>query len=399
MQPTLQHHARVDVADVLRGLAVMGIILLHSIEHFNFYSFPDTAGQGALLDFTDRAIWDGLFFLLGGKAYAIFALLFGFSFFIQDDNQRMRGNDFRRRFCWRLLLLFIIGNFNACFFTGEILVMYSLIGIVLVLTCRLSTKWVLAIAAVCMLQPVAIYNVIRASLDSSYITPTVPSSHLWGAAFAMQSGGTFLGTVAVNIWEGQLASLAWAWDHGRIFQTASLFMLGMVIGRNGLFLKEHLPMWGRVLAISLIAFFPLHGLDQMLPDFIDNKNILSPLLIIISSLANLSFMLVLVSGILFAFYRTNMHDLLMKITPYGKMSMTNYVTQSIIGSMIYYNWGFGMHAHLGITASFLLGIVLFVLQYMFCRWWISSHSHGPMEYMWKRATWIDKSLRPTVKTL
>ena len=158
-------------------------------------------------------------------------------------------------------------------------------------------------------------------------------------------------------------------------------------------------MWGRVLAISLIAFFPLHGLDQMLPNFIDNKNILSPLSIIISSLANLSFMLVLVSGILFAFYRTNMHDLLMKITPYGKMSMTNYVTQSIVGSMIYYNWGFGMHAHLGITASFLLGIVLFVLQYMFCRWWISSHSHGPMEYVWKRATWIDKSLRPTVKTL
>ena len=34
-------NARVDVADVLRGLAVMGIILLHSIEHFNFYSFPE----------------------------------------------------------------------------------------------------------------------------------------------------------------------------------------------------------------------------------------------------------------------------------------------------------------------------------------------------------------------
>ena len=43
----LKGHARVDVADVLRGLAVMGIIILHSIEHFNFYSFPDTAGQSA----------------------------------------------------------------------------------------------------------------------------------------------------------------------------------------------------------------------------------------------------------------------------------------------------------------------------------------------------------------
>ena len=45
MQNTMKRHPRVDVADVLRGIAVMGIILLHSIEHFNFYSFPDTAGQ------------------------------------------------------------------------------------------------------------------------------------------------------------------------------------------------------------------------------------------------------------------------------------------------------------------------------------------------------------------
>ena len=119
----LKGHARVDVADVLRGLAVMGIIILHSIEHFNFYSFPDTAGQSAWLNFSDKAIWSGLFFMFGVKAYAIFALLFGFSFFIQDDNQRLRGNDFRLRFCWRLILLFLIGNINASFFTAEVLVL------------------------------------------------------------------------------------------------------------------------------------------------------------------------------------------------------------------------------------------------------------------------------------
>lgn len=58
---------RVDVADVLRGLAVMGIIILHSIEHFNFYSFPDTTGQASWLNFTDKAIWDSLFFTFGAK--------------------------------------------------------------------------------------------------------------------------------------------------------------------------------------------------------------------------------------------------------------------------------------------------------------------------------------------
>lgn len=65
MVDKIKVHARIDVADVLRGLAVMGIILLHSIEHFNFYSFPDTSQQSEWLNFSDRAIWDGMFFMFG----------------------------------------------------------------------------------------------------------------------------------------------------------------------------------------------------------------------------------------------------------------------------------------------------------------------------------------------
>ena len=65
-------NARIDVADVLRGLAVMGIIILHSIEHFNFYSFPDTV-PCEWMKFTDKAIWNGLFFVFSNKAYAVFA--------------------------------------------------------------------------------------------------------------------------------------------------------------------------------------------------------------------------------------------------------------------------------------------------------------------------------------
>ena len=76
---------RIDVADVLRGLAVLGIVLLHSLEHFNFYSYPET--ENTLLQFTNKAIWDSTTFLLAGKAYGIFALLFGFSFYIQDRRQ------------------------------------------------------------------------------------------------------------------------------------------------------------------------------------------------------------------------------------------------------------------------------------------------------------------------
>ncbi len=388
MTQEIKRHPRVDAADVLRGFAVMAIILLHAIEHFNFYQFPDEATQPVWLNFLDKAIWDGLFFAFGGKAYAIFALLFGFSFFIQHDNQRMRGNDFRLRFCWRLILLFLIGQVNAAFFTGEVLVLYSLVGFVLVLTCRLSTKTLVALAAIFVLQPVCIYQVIRASFDPAYVIPDIDDGPFWIATMAVQDGGTFLETVKVNLWEGQLASLAWAWEHGRVFQTAGLFIAGMLIGRNGWFLRHNLPYWGKVLAAALICFFPLYGLNNMVGNYISNPNILVPLKIILSSLANLCFMLLLVCGILFGYYSTvRFSRVLSWLIPYGRMSMTNYVTQGIIGSMIYYNWGF--HLHMGITGSELIGIAIFLVQYMLCRIWVNHHSHGPLEYLWKKATWLE----------
>ena len=72
---------RIEVVDALRGFAVMAIMLLHNIEHFNFYDFP--TASSAFMEAMDKGIWETLFFLFSGKAYAIFSLLFGFSFFIQ----------------------------------------------------------------------------------------------------------------------------------------------------------------------------------------------------------------------------------------------------------------------------------------------------------------------------
>lgn len=378
-------HERVDVADVLRGFAVMAIILLHAIEHFNFYQFPDPESRIGWLQFADKCVWDGLFFMFGGKAYAIFALLFGFSFFIQHDNQRMRGNDFRLRFCWRLILLFLIGQINAAFFTGEVLVLYALVGFVLVLTCRLSNKAIIILSAICLLQPVCLWQIFRSLFDSGYEISAINAGPYWAATFAVQDGGTFLETIKVNLWEGQLASLAWAWNNGRFFQTAALFMLGMLIGRQGWFKRDYLRLWGIVLATSLVLFFPLNGLLPMLGDYITNPNTLIPLKLLVSSLAKVSFMAILTSGIIFAYYcTTGLSRTLSMLIPYGRMSMTCYVTQGIIGAAIFYNWG--LHLRAGILESELVGICIFLLQYAACRWWMTHHNHGPLEKIWKIAT-------------
>ena len=161
-------NARIDVADVLRGLAVMGIILLHSIEHFNFYSFPEEV-PFEWMKFTDQAIWRGLFFTFSNKAYAVFALLFGFSFYIQDNNQQRRGKDFRLRFLWRLFILFMIGQFNAAFFTGEILTMYAILGIILPIFCRMSDRTVVIFATLLILQPIDWVKLIYALCNPDYV--------------------------------------------------------------------------------------------------------------------------------------------------------------------------------------------------------------------------------------
>ena len=118
-------NSRIDVADALRGLAVAGIILYHSVEHFNMYD-----GNIAHVYTLGCDDWmaDVLALLLSGKMYGIFALLFGLSFFIMNDNQQQRGNCFSGRFAWRMFLLAMLGIVNTAFFDGDILFSYAIYG-------------------------------------------------------------------------------------------------------------------------------------------------------------------------------------------------------------------------------------------------------------------------------
>ena len=397
MSNTIEKHnnTRIEVVDILRGFAIMGIIILHSIEHFNFYRFPAEV-PFEWMKFTDKAIWDGLFFAFGGKAYAIFALLFGFSFYIQYNNEQQRGRDFRMRFLWRLVLLFVLGQFNAAFFTGEILTMYAMIGIILPLCCKMSNKHLITVAIILLLQPMEWAKVINAIMNPDYITPK--GINYWAITSKAQSEGTFWEMLKVNLWEGQLASLKWAWQHGRIFQTAGLFLSGLWLGRTKLFTysKEHSLVWHKYLLFAVVLFFPINGIHSMLPDYISNKEVLRPLQLIVKSYANICVMTMLSVMVVMAYYYSSKKKLTLWLAPYGRMSLTNYISQSIIGSMFFYNWGFNLN--IGITYSFLFGIALFIAQITFCTVWLKHFSHGPFETIWKYFTWIGSKRKQVEKS-
>ena len=202
MSTNIISDGRIQAVDALRGFAVMGIILLHNIEHFNFYSFPETTGALQALDST---IWDFLFFTFSGKAYAIFALLFGFTFYLQSRSSERRGEDFKNRYMWRLVLLLLFGFINASFFPGEILVLYAILGFVLVPVRHVSNKALFITLAILMLQPVEWGKVVYAALNPA----ANPEQTIYSLVdvYPQLGGSDFIEMVKVNFVTGQLASL------------------------------------------------------------------------------------------------------------------------------------------------------------------------------------------------
>ena len=382
---------RIFAIDALRGFAVMGIILLHNIEHFNYYSFPQT--DSPLLASLDQHLWDLLFFCFSGKAYAIFALLFGFTFYLQSHNCEKRGEDFRNRYMWRLVLLLGFGFINALFFPGEILVLYALLGFVLVPVRHLSDKVVAWIAFILMLQPLEWCKVIYALINPE----ANPQQMIYSLSdvYPQLGGNSLWEMIKVNFVTGQLASLNWAWCYGRVFQTASLFMIGMLLGRKGLFRlteatrEKVLYFWMRVGIYALPTAVILYYLKDFIYSQTENPFLKTTLQTIWNSWYNLAFMLVIVSAFLLLYW-INQGKIQKILVPYGKMSLSDYVSQSIIGSLIYFGYGFEMHRYCGTTYSLLIGITFFLLQLAFAHWWFRHFKRGPLETIWHRLTWIGK---------
>ena len=382
-QPSSLPNTRIDAADILRGIAIGGIVMLHFIEHMNFYQFPDPT-------LLDSLVWDVMFFLCGGKMYAIFSLLFGLSFFIQHDNQAQRGKDFRARFAWRMVLLMGFGLFDLLFFNGDILTVYAACGFLVIPLIRLSSRTLGWIALFLALQPIELFYFVWGLLDPSVHPLNLGSGALFGALLEPQSSGT-IGEVAVaGIRYGFFINFYWAIENGRMTQTLFLFLLGILMGRSRFLYNEgdNPQRWVRTMVASVFALFIILPVLNRIPALVDNPCVLHSLKVMLTMWRNLAIMLFMVCSVTWMYHCTERGKRLIVIAPYGKMSLTNYLGQSIIGGFVFYGWGLGLYRVSGHTMSLLLGVVCVALQYLFCRWWLSTHDRGPFETLWKRLTWL-----------
>ncbi|MDO4181795.1 MAG: DUF418 domain-containing protein, partial [Bacteroidales bacterium] len=359
----------------------------HNLEHFIFPVYPtDSAGW---LNALDEGVLNGVFTLFAGKAYAIFALLFGFTFYIQTNNRKRQGKDFGYRFLWRLVLLVGFATLNAAFFpAGDVLLLFVVVGLVLFLTRNWSDKAILIAAIVFLLQPVEWYHYIASLVDPSHQLPDLKVGEMYAAVAEYTKAGNFGDFILGNITLGQKASLMWAVNAGRFFQTAGLFLLGFYIGRKGLFVssEKNLRFWQNALIVAAIAFAPLYTLKELV---MTNEAIVQQSAgTAFDMWQKLAFTFVLVASFMLLYQNKKFCHAVGNLRFYGKMSLTNYITQSVIGAFIYFPFGLYLAPYCGYTLSLLIGIFTFLLQVKFCKWWLSRHKQGPLEYIWHKWTWM-----------
>jgi uncharacterized protein len=253
--------SRLDLVDALRGFAIVSIMLLHNIEHFDLYFKPP--GQPDWLLALNKGISSTLVAVFGGKSYALFALLFGLTFYLQFQARALRGEDFRPRFAWRMLLLLGFGLVNSLFFEGDILSMYAVLGLVLIPVAKLPSRVVFVLACLLTLQPFAWLELLAAlRAPAAALAVKLPDPASWayfGRATEYLMHGTLRDAWIGNFTNGKVGVVLWSWENGRILQIPALFMFGMLAGRAGLFAQTgaNVRIWRRVFAGALLALLPL----------------------------------------------------------------------------------------------------------------------------------------------
>lgn len=388
---TITPKKRINSIDALRGFALIGIMLLHCMERFDLTLAPVV--ESPFWQAIDTAVYDSLYFLFSGKSYAMFSLLFGLSFFMQMESQAAKGVDFRGRFLWRLALLFLFGYINGLVYMGEFFMVYAVLGVFLIPLYKVPTRWLLVLCILLFLQIPAVISFVSLLSDNVANEPTAAAAYmdrLFERAADVFINGSLMDVLSFNTFDGQSAKCLWVFNNFRYLQLLGLFIAGMLIGRQGihkseekmvkyshLFLPYCLAFWAVFYAVAFLL--PVWGVDEFA---------LRVGQTLFKTYGNLGQMMVYFCGFTLLYYRYKGQKVLDRIAPVGRMSVTNYMAQSIVGVSLFYGFGGNFAVEFNYLQSFLLGAAFCVIQIAYSNWWIKRFYYGPMEWLWRSLTWF-----------
>ena len=395
----VQHTERAQILDVLRGFALLGIFIINLYD-FNFYWALTDAQKAALpLTVYDDAAGFLQRMFVEGKFYSLFSLLFGIGFSIFLAKGGGQEGDNLKIFRRRLLVLLGIGVTHLLLWTGDIVAFYALLGFVLIPFRKLSDKILLILAGICIISPIGWYALKMSNpqvFDLSrwlYQTETKLQSTLGLRSsvdfYNVYHGNNFGLRIKSNFF-GVLWRYAELVFQSRAFKVFGMFLIGLVIGRTGFYkrLKENRKLlWGVLfggLLIGLPANYILAHLQQN-PGYMQLTTMgLKQTIAYAIGVAPLTLAYAAAFSLLYTHPASQ--KVLTVLAPQGRMALTNYLMQTLIGVFTFSGLGFGLQS-LGPAAWTLFALAVFAMQVVLSTIWLNYFQYGPMEWVWRQLTY------------
>ena len=385
---------RIELIDVLRGVAVCGI-LIGNMQWNSGYGFMPLA-MAESWPLYDKVTQYLVHVFVEGKFYSIFSLLFGFGFALQIDRATQRGDTNASVFKRRLFWLLVIGVIHASIWAGDILSVYAVIGFILLLFRRKSDQSLLKWALWLMIVPV-IYFAVLLVLFLAFAPPETATvvekaqAEMFQSAMNVVPAGGFLQIIreynvgmVIGRWAGLLLQM-------RLPKILAMFLLGFYAYRKGYFQRpdEHretirkLMIYGLSLGFicnPLFAWFA-HSEADFPPSF-------SGMVGIIMYGIGVPAMAVGIAALIVTLWQAEAwRGVLAVFAPVGRMALTNYLMQTAISLFIFYGWGLGYYGKVGALNATLLAFAIFAAQIVLSTLWLKYFAYGPVEWIWRQLTY------------
>ena len=387
---------RINSIDALRGFALAGVAIVHMVEQYIAGPAPEGFMEG-INGIPDQIIQGIITIFFTGKFFALFSILFGLSFSIQMESADQKGLRFDGRFLWRAALLFVFGYIHQLFYRGDILTIYAVLAPFLIPFYRISTKWIfICVGFIFLGIPKFLAFLIFGNESLTGIHSMMDINHeMITLYFDTIQNGSIFEVFKANAGYGMLTKIDFQLSFfGRFYYTFGYFLIGLWLGRIGLFKDllsyaksiKNIMLWSIVGVLVSIAF--MVATFATAPQPIDNSSWQFVLGMNFFDWISISVASIILCGFLMLYQRPAWETRLSFFAPYGRMALSNYIMQSVIGSFIFFGWGLGYLGQIRFLYLFVMALVLIVLQTLFSKYWLKKFKYGPLEWLWRSGTYL-----------
>ena len=381
---------RIDAVDALRGVALLGILIVHMVEQYLAAPPPPPVESFGIFSVADRIVQvvDGMLFI--GKFFPMFALLFGVSVVIQAERGSATAS--AGRFVWRLIVLLAIGLAHHALYRGDILSIYALLGLPLVWLRHASDRLLWGLVAFLALGGPRLGLILAGALSGAPLDLNPPDGPEMTAYYEAVRAGHLPTLAASNLREGFLTKMQFQLGlFGRGYQTVAMFLLGILLARGrwhesialrGVQLRRLMT---RALMTSAVALAAM-ALGALVVGTPTPAGISRPQAMVFLTgydVFNLGVAGALASGFLLLFLRPGPHRWLRHFVPVGQTALTAYVSQTVIGTWCLYGHGLGLLGRIGAATALGMALLIFAVQMVIASVWVRRFRYGPLEWLWR----------------